>query len=91
MGIDVGQRQAIGQIGPAWSVSSLLQRLGRSGRKEGEPQEIRIYVEEEEPDPNTSLFNRLFPGLLQAIAMTELMSSRNGASPPRLTAFISPP
>ena len=63
----------MGQIGPPWSVSSLTQRLGRSGRKEGESSIIRIYVEEDEPEQDTSLFRRLFLELLQATAMTELM------------------
>ena len=56
-----------------WSVSSLTQRLGRSGRKEGESSIIRIYVEEDEPEQDTSLFRRLFLELLQATAMTSLM------------------
>jgi len=73
MGIDVGNVKLVGQMGPPWSVSSLTQRLGRSGRKEGEASVIRIYIEEEEPDQNTSLFRRLFANLLQATAMTELM------------------
>ncbi len=70
MGIDVGNVKLVGQIGPPWSVSSLTQRLGRSGRKEGESSVIRIYIDEDEPEQNTSFFNRLFPDLLQATAMT---------------------
>jgi ATP-dependent helicase Lhr and Lhr-like helicase len=73
MGIDVGNVKLVGQIGPPWSVSSLTQRLGRSGRKEGEPSIIRIFIEEDEPEQNTSLFRRLFLDLLQATAMTKLM------------------
>jgi len=73
MGIDVGNVKLVGQMGPPWSVSSLTQRLGRSGRKEGEASVIRIYIEEDEPDQNTSLIDRLFPELLQAAAMTELL------------------
>jgi ATP-dependent helicase Lhr and Lhr-like helicase len=73
MGIDVGNVKLVGQIDPPWSVSSLTQRLGRSGRKEGESSVIRIYIAEDEPDQNASLFDRLFIDLLQATAMTELM------------------
>ncbi len=73
MGIDVGNVKLVGQIGPPWSVSSLSQRLGRSGRKEGEASIIRIHIEEDEPDQHSSLFYRLFLGLLQATAMTRLM------------------
>jgi ATP-dependent Lhr-like helicase len=73
MGIDVGNVKLVGQIGPPWSVSSLTQRLGRSGRKEGEASIIRMYIEEDEPEQDTSLFRRLFIDLLQATAMTSLM------------------
>jgi ATP-dependent helicase Lhr and Lhr-like helicase len=73
MGIDVGNVKLVGQIGPPWSVSSLTQRLGRSGRKEGEPSVIRIFVEEDEPEQDTPLFRRLFLDLLQVTAMTKLM------------------
>jgi len=73
MGIDVGNVKLVGQIGPPWSVSSVTQRMGRSGRKDGESSVIRIYIEQDDPDQNTSLFDRLFPDLLQAAAMTELM------------------
>jgi ATP-dependent helicase Lhr and Lhr-like helicase len=83
-GIDIGNIQAIGQVGPAWSVASMLQRLGRSGRQDGEPQEMRIYVEEDEPDATTELVDRLFPGLLQAIAMTELMIVEKWCEPPEV-------
>jgi ATP-dependent Lhr-like helicase len=73
LGIDVGNVKLVGQIGPTWTVNSLTQRLGRSGRKDGEASVIRIFIEEDEPDQNSSLFHRLFPDLLQATAMTELL------------------
>lgn len=73
LGIDVGNVKEVGQIGAPWSVSSLAQRLGRSGRKEGEPSILRLYVEENEPHDKTPIVDRLYPQLLQAIAMTELM------------------
>ena len=37
LGIDVGNVGIVGQIGPPWSVNSLVHRMGRSGRKEDEP------------------------------------------------------
>lgn len=76
MGIDVGSVTSVGQIGPPWSVNSLAQRLGRSGRKEGEASEIRIFIEENEPGPHPGLLDRLFQNLLQSVAMTELMLSK---------------
>ena len=47
LGIDVGNVSRVGQIGAPWSVSSLKQRLGRSGRGEGEPSELWLYVVED--------------------------------------------
>ena len=76
MGIDVGSVKSVGQIGPPWSVNSLAQRLGRSGRKEGEKSEIRIYIEEDVLGPDASIVDRLFPDLLQTIAMTELLLTK---------------
>ena len=76
LGIDIGNVAAVGQIDPPWSVSSLVQRLGRSGRKEEEPQVMRLYVTEDEPQATSTLVDRLHAGLLQGIALTELMLAR---------------
>jgi len=76
LGIDIGRVTAVGQIDPPWSVSSLVQRLGRSGRGEGEPQTMRVYVLERKPDARSRLVDRLYPGLLRAVAVTELMLER---------------
>jgi ATP-dependent Lhr-like helicase len=73
LGIDVGSVQLIGQLGAPWSVNSLTQRLGRSGRGEGETSRIRLFVEADEPDERSPFLERLFPELLQAIAMVELL------------------
>jgi len=73
LGIDIGNVASVGQIGAPWSVSSLVQRLGRSGRGEGEAQAMRLYVVEQRADARSSLVDRLYPDLLRAIALTELM------------------
>lgn len=73
LGIDVGNVSRVGQIGCPWSVSSLTQRLGRSGRRDGEASEMWVYIEEDEPSDKSRLVDRLFPELLQSIAMTEMM------------------
>jgi len=72
MGIDVGNVSRIGQIGAPWSVNSLAQRLGRSGRKEGEPSILIMFIIEKESKED-SIVERLHPELLQAVAMSELM------------------
>jgi ATP-dependent Lhr-like helicase len=76
MGIDVGNVKLVGQIGPPWGVGSLTQRLGRSGRGEGEASELRMFIEEDEPGPHSSLLDRLFLCILQAIAMSDLLIER---------------
>jgi ATP-dependent Lhr-like helicase len=73
MGIDVGNVEVVGQVGAPWSVNSLAQRLGRSGRKDGQPSILRLFIEASEPDQGTPLHQRLFPELLQAAAMVELI------------------
>ena len=76
MGIDLGAVRAIGQVGPTWSVASLVQRLGRSGRREGEPQILRLYTLDEAVTEHSSLTDRLFPELIRAIALLELHRER---------------
>jgi ATP-dependent Lhr-like helicase len=88
LGIDIGNVSAVGQIDPPWSVGSLVQRLGRSGRGENEPQCMRVYVREDALDAKASLVDRLYPDLLRAIAITELMLQEPPwVEPPQLDAF----
>ncbi len=73
MGIDIGSVRMIGQIGPSWSVASQLQRMGRSGRRDGEARIMRLYVDCFEPSSKSDLFDGLHLHLIQAIAISELM------------------
>lgn len=72
MGIDIGSVRSVGQVGPTWSVASLVQRLGRSGRRDGEPQTLRLYTLDEPLTQHSSLTRRLYPELIRAIALLEL-------------------
>lgn len=88
LGIDIGNVTAVGQIDPPWSVGSQVQRLGRSGRGDGEAQCMRVYVREDAPDANASLVDRLYPNLLRSIAITELMLQvPPWVEPPQRDAF----
>ena len=86
MGIDIGAVRSVGQVGPTWSVTSLVQRLGRSGRREGEPQTLRMYTLDEPITDKSSLSDRLYPELIRAIALLELHRER-WLEPPQQERF----
>ena len=73
MGIDIGNVRMVGQIGSSWSVSSQLQRLGRSGRHQDQPRIMRVYLDCPEPNESDDVLDRLHLSLIQAIAISELM------------------
>lgn len=73
MGIDVGAVQSIAQIGPPSSVASTRQRLGRSGRRAGDPAIMRVYVSVPQLYSYTSPEQALYPDLVQAIAIINLL------------------
>jgi ATP-dependent helicase Lhr and Lhr-like helicase len=73
LGIDIGNVRTVGQIDPPWSVAALVQRLGRSGRRAGEPARLRLYARDETPHTDSTLSDLLFPRLLRSIALCELM------------------
>lgn len=73
MGIDVGSVDSIAQVGAPPTVSSLRQRLGRSGRRAGRPAVIRLYISEGELTDSTPPQDALRDELFQTIAMIELL------------------
>ena len=84
MGIDIGNVSCIGQIGAPYSVNSLAQRLGRSGRKDGEPSILIMFIPEE--DSSNDLVGNLHPELLRAIAMSELLFEK-WCEPPQMDLY----
>ena len=73
LGIDIGDIESVAQIGPPWTVASLRQRLGRSGRRKGQAAVLRVYVCETELDDNSHIVDRLRMDLVQAVAMFRLL------------------
>lgn len=73
LGIDIGTVKSIAQIGPPASVAGLRQRVGRSGRREGEPSVLRIYVSEPDRPVEDDLFERLRLDIVQAVAAVNLL------------------
>jgi ATP-dependent Lhr-like helicase len=82
LGIDIGDLDRILQIGPPWSVSAFVQRLGRSGRRNGRP-EMYFAVFDESGDPGVSVELSLIPwDLLRTIAVIELFLNEKWIEPP---------
>lgn len=73
LGVDIGDIACVAQIGAPFSVASLRQRLGRSGRRDGKPSVLRMYSIETEPSADSHPLDRLHLGLIRSIAMVELL------------------
>lgn len=73
LGIDIGAVKSVVQIGTPPSVASLRQRLGRSGRREGEPAILRGYVIEQALDETPDLEVQLRLNTMQTAAAITLL------------------
>ena len=81
LGIDIGRLERVLQSQAPNSVSSFLQRLGRSGRR-GEPPEMMMVFREEDPLPNTPLPQLIPWELLRGIAIIQLYIEERFIEPP---------
>ena len=81
LGIDIGRLERIIQNDAPNSVSSCLQRLGRSGRR-GTPPEMMMVFREENPLPNAPLPQLIPWGFLRAIAIVQLYIEEKFIEPP---------
>ena len=86
LGIDIGDVACVGQIGAPWSVAALKQRLGRSGRRAGQPSVLRMYVIEPETDGDSHPVDTFRLDLIRSIAMVELLIE-GWCEPPRAEAL----
>ena len=81
LGIDIGRLERIVQNDAPNSVSSFLQRLGRSGRR-GTPPEMMMVFREENPLPNAPLPQLIPWSFLRAIAIVQLYIEERFIEPP---------
>ena len=83
LGIDIGRLERAFQIDAPWTVSSFLQRMGRTGRRESPP-EMWFVMREDEPEARAMLPATIPWKLLQGIALVQLYLEERWCEPPRL-------
>lgn len=72
LGIDIGSVESVAQIGAPANVSSIRQRLGRSGRR-GDSAKLRLIIEGKGHIKEASPLDRMEIALFQTVAVIELM------------------
>ena len=83
LGIDIGRLERAFQIDAPWTISSFLQRMGRTGRRELPP-EMWFVMREEEPEARAMLPATVPWKLLQGISLVQLYLEDRWVEPPRL-------
>lgn len=83
LGIDIGRLERAFQIDAPFTVSSFLQRMGRTGRRDAPP-EMWFVMREDEPEPRTLMPDTIPWKLLQGIALVQLYAEEKWVEPPRL-------
>ena len=86
LGIDIGKIKSVAQVTAPNSVSSLRQRLGRSGRR-GEPAILNMFITEKELAGTSSVVDKLRLELLQSIAIIHLLLREKWYEPPDPSLF----
>jgi ATP-dependent Lhr-like helicase len=83
LGIDIGYLERVIHLGAPNSVSSFLQRMGRSGRRE-KPPEMMLIINEDIVSPNALLPHSIPWDLLKSIAVVQLYIEERWIEPPVL-------
>ena len=83
LGIDIGRLERAFQIDAPFTVSSFLQRMGRTGRRDLPP-EMWFVMREDPPEPRAMLPECIPWKLLQGIALIQVYLEEKWVEPPRL-------
>lgn len=86
LGIDIGRLERAFQIDAPFTVSSFLQRMGRTGRR-GVPPEMWFVIREDMPEVRAMLPSTVPWKLLQGIALIQLYTEERYCEPPRLDRY----
>lgn len=81
LGIDIGKLECAFQIDAPFMVSSFLQRMGRTGRRE-RPPEMWFVMREEPPEVRAMLPSTVPWKLLQGIALVQVYLEEKWVEPP---------
>ncbi|MDO4648579.1 MAG: DEAD/DEAH box helicase [Eubacteriales bacterium] len=85
LGIDIGRLERAFQIDAPFTVSSFLQRMGRTGRRELPP-EMWFVMREDPPEARALLPTTIPWKLIQGIALVQLYLEERWVEPPKLDA-----
>ena len=83
LGIDIGRLERAFQLDAPFTVSSFLQRMGRTGRR-GQPPEMWFVVREEHPEPRAMLPEFIPWKMMQGIALVQVYLEERWVEPPVL-------
>lgn len=83
LGIDIGRLERAFQIGAPFMVSSFLQRMGRTGRRDLPP-EMWFVMREEQPESRAMLPATIPWELVQGISLIQLYIEERWVEPPKL-------
>jgi len=89
LGLDIGSITQVGQIDPPSTVSSMQQRLGRSGRKYDAISKLIVYVREAKTHDNRQILTRLHFPTFQTFAQIVLVEQKEFEPPDKSPAHLS--
>lgn len=82
LGIDIGRLERAFQLNAPFTVSSFLQRLGRTGRRDLPP-EMWFVIDEEQPEARASVGETIPWELIQGIALIQVYLEERWVEPPK--------